>query len=161
MNRLAALEARVPPPVWTLLAGIAMWWLDRRWPVAAIAADAGVARAVGVVLGVAGMALAGESLARFIRARTTWHPDRPERATNLVVRGAYRYTRNPMYLGLLLVLLGWACWLGSAAPFAVIPPWVLVLTRLQIVPEERALLARFGGEYAQYRDSVRRWFGRR
>ncbi len=160
MRRRHALEARVPPPVWTLLAGLAMAWLDRRWPIAS-ADEAGWLRVVAVVLVVAGLALAGEALVRFVRARTTWHPTHPERASALVIGGVYRWTRNPMYLGLLLVLAGWAAWLASLAPLLAIGVWLLVMTRLQIEPEERALLDRFGGEYAQYRDSVRRWFGRR
>jgi protein-S-isoprenylcysteine O-methyltransferase Ste14 len=146
--------------VWTLLAGLAMAWLDRRWPIAS-ADEAGWLRVVAVVLVVAGLALAGEALVRFVRARTTWHPTHPERASALVIGGVYRWTRNPMYLGLLLVLAGWAAWLASLAPLLAIGAWLLVMTRLQIEPEERALLDRFGGEYAQYRDSVRRWFGRR
>lgn len=161
MTQRHALEAKVPPPVWTLLAGLAMWWVDRRWPVVEADAVAPWLRGAAIVLAVAGFALAGEALVRFVRERTTWHPTHPERATTLVIRGAYRWTRNPMYLGLLLVLAGWAAWLGSLAPLLVIAAWVLVMTRLQIEPEERALLERFGGEYAQYRDSVRRWFGRR
>lgn len=160
MNRLHALEARVPPPVWTLLAGLAMWWLDRRWPIAEAPA-AGGPRVVAVALALAGLALAGDALVRFVRARTTWHPTHPERASALVIGGVYRWTRNPMYLGLLLMLAGWAAWLASLAPLLAIGAWLVVMTRLQIEPEERALLDRFGGEYAQYRDSVRRWFGRR
>jgi protein-S-isoprenylcysteine O-methyltransferase Ste14 len=156
-----ALEAKVPPPVWTLLAALAMAGLDRQWPIAEATAGRGWLRVVAVVLAIAGIALAGESLVRFVRARTTWHPTHPDRATALVIRGAYRWTRNPMYLGLLLVLAGWAAWLGSVAPLLVIVAWVFVMTRLQIEPEERALLERFGGDYAQYRDSVRRWIGRR
>ena len=161
MNRRHLIEARVPPPAWTLLAALAMGWLDRRWPI--LAADGGdaVRAMLAVVLAGAGLALAGDSLVRFVRARTTWHPTHPERASALVVHGAYRWTRNPMYLGLLLILAGWAAWLGSLAPLLVVVAWVVVMTRLQIEPEERALLDRFGGEYAQYRDSVRRWFGRR
>jgi protein-S-isoprenylcysteine O-methyltransferase Ste14 len=162
MSRRHALEAKVPPPVWTLLAGLAMAWLDRRWPLVEAGHELSAAlRVAAVLLGIAGLALAGEALVRFVRARTTWHPTHPERATALVIRGAYRWTRNPMYLGLLLVLVGWGAWLGSVTPLAVIAAWAFVMTRLQIEPEERALLQRFGGEYGQYRDSVRRWFGRR
>jgi protein-S-isoprenylcysteine O-methyltransferase Ste14 len=163
MKLLRALEARVPPPVWTLLAGGAMAWLDARAPVydwSGTGADRPLAVA-GIAIGVVGLGVAADSLRRFVAARTTWHPTHPQRTTALVIEGPYRYTRNPMYLGLLLVLVGWALWLGSVAAVAVVPVWMAVLTRLQIVPEERALLDRFGGEYAQYRDAVRRWWGRR
>jgi protein-S-isoprenylcysteine O-methyltransferase Ste14 len=161
MKRWHALDAKVPPPVWTLLAALAMAWVDRRWPLVEVGAALPWLRGASVVLVAAGLALAGEALLRFVRARTTWHPTHPERASTLVIRGVYRWTRNPMYLGLLLILAAWAAWLGSLAPVGVIAVWMWIMTRLQIEPEERALLERFGGEYAQYRDSVRRWFGRR
>jgi protein-S-isoprenylcysteine O-methyltransferase Ste14 len=163
MKLVRSIETRVPPPVWALLAGGTMAWLDARWPgydFGATAAGPLLAFA-GAGTGVAGLAIAADSLRRFVAARTTWHPTHPERATALVIAGAYRYTRNPMYLGLLLVLIGWGLLLGSVAALAVVPVWMAVLTKLQIEPEERALLDRFGGEYAQYRDSVRRWLGRR
>jgi protein-S-isoprenylcysteine O-methyltransferase Ste14 len=163
MKLLRPLEARVPPPVWTLLAGAAMAWADARWPlydVGGTGAERPLAMA-GVAAGVLGLGIAADSLRRFVAARTTWHPTHPQRASALVIEGPYRYTRNPMYLGLLLMLVGWGLWLGSVAALAVVPAWMALLTRLQIEPEERALLERFGGDYAQYRDSVRRWYGRR
>jgi protein-S-isoprenylcysteine O-methyltransferase Ste14 len=160
---LARLEARIPPPVLAVIAALVIYGLHREWPVARLwtGERPALAAICALMIGAAGIALAGESLSRFIRRRTWFHPVHPERATTLVMDGAYRWTRNPMYLGLLLVLTGWAVWLGSASPFAVLPWFVVVLDRLQIEPEERALLDRFGGEYAQYRDEVRRWIGRR
>lgn len=161
--RPAFLETKIPPPVWWLVAAIAMWLLDRYAPLERV--DAAVPRPL--VLGMAGavalagMALAGEAVLRFLRARTTVHPLHPEHATALVVAGTYRYTRNPMYLGLLLLLVAWALWLGSLAVWLVVPVFVFVLTRLQIVPEERALAAKFGAEYQAYRAAVARWLGRR
>ena len=82
----------------------------------------------------------------------------PERASSLVVEGVYGRTRNPMYLGLALTLVGWAVYL--AAPWALIGPalFVALITRIQIVPEERALSEKFGSEFAAYRQAVRRWF---
>lgn len=160
---LARLEARIPPPVLAVIAALAIYGLHRQWPVASLwtgARPTWIALAA-LVIGAGGLVLTGESLSRFIRRRTWFHPVHPERATTLVVDGAYRWTRNPMYLGMLLALTAWAAWLGSASPFMVLPAFVVVLDRLQIEPEERALLDRFGGEYAQYRDEVRRWFGRR
>ena len=81
----------------------------------------------------------------------------PERASALVERGIYRHTRNPMYLGLLCLLLGWTLALGQWA--ALLGPLVFVvyITRFQIVPEERVLLAHFGAAYDDYRQRVRRW----
>jgi protein-S-isoprenylcysteine O-methyltransferase Ste14 len=93
----------------------------------------------------------------FRRARTTVNPTTPQAATSMVRSGIYRHTRNPMYLGMLLVLAGWAVWLASLAAVAVLPVFVLYLNRLQIEPEERALASRFGADFEEYRRSVRRW----
>lgn len=93
----------------------------------------------------------------FRRARTTVNPLNPEAATALVIVGVYRYTRNPMYVGLATMLVGWAVYL--AAPLALLGPpiFVLFIARFQIVPEERALAEKFGREFADYRKKVRRW----
>lgn len=98
---------------------------------------------------------------RFRKVGTTVHPLEPNKATYLVTDGVFRFSRNPMYLGLLLLLIGWAVWLGSASPWLVPPLFVIVLTLVQIIPEERALHQRFGEEYVSYQRSVSRWIGRR
>lgn len=161
------LETRIPPPIWWLLALGAMWLLHRHAPGARFAA-AGAGRLSNVLVGVlatglaaAGFWLAIEAVRRFARLRTTVHPLHPEEATRLVVSGSYRWTRNPMYLGFLLLLAGWAVWLRDLTPWLVLPAFAAVLTRVQIVPEERALEAKFGADYRAYRSEVRRWFGRR
>lgn len=69
----------------------------------------------------------------------------------------YRLTRNPMYLGLLLVLVGWAIVLGSVSSFIVLPLFVVILTVQQIIPEEKVLEQKFGQQYRDYKQSVRRW----
>ena len=93
----------------------------------------------------------------FHRAKTTVNPLKPDAASALVVRGIYRWTRNPMYLAMLLVLVAWACIVANWAALAILPLFVLYLNRFQIVPEERALRARFGAEFENYRRKVRRW----
>lgn len=88
---------------------------------------------------------------------TTPDPRYPQRAAVLVTTGIYRYTRNPMYLGMAVVLAAWALWLGNWA--ALLGPAVFVfhVSRFQVISEERALAARFGAAYEAYRRSVRRW----
>ena len=93
----------------------------------------------------------------FRRAKTTINPLTPQASSALVVRGIYRWTRNPMYLAMLLVLIGWACIVSNWAALAMLPLFVATLNRLQIEPEERALHARFGAEFENYRRKVRRW----
>jgi len=93
----------------------------------------------------------------FHRAKTTVNPLKPEASTALVTGGIYRWTRNPMYLAMLLLLIGWACIVSNWAALAMLPLFVAYLNRYQIGPEERALQARFGAEFESYRRKVRRW----
>ena len=75
----------------------------------------------------------------------------------LLTSGPYAFTRNPMYLGLLLVLLGWAAYLSNALACVFLPAFVLYMNRFQIGPEERALAALFGQAFLDYKNRVRRW----
>jgi protein-S-isoprenylcysteine O-methyltransferase Ste14 len=93
----------------------------------------------------------------FRRAKTTVNPLKPEASSALVTGGIYRWTRNPMYLAMLLLLIAWACIVSNWAALAILPLFVAYLNRFQIGPEERALQARFGAEFESYRRKVRRW----
>ena len=106
---------------------------------------------------IAGLVFSAAGILSFRRARTTVNPTTPEAASFLVVSGIYRITRNPMYVGISLVLVAWAVFLSSA--WALLGPaaFILYISRFQIAPEERALSKLFGAEYASYRARVRRW----
>jgi protein-S-isoprenylcysteine O-methyltransferase Ste14 len=146
---------KVPPPIVAALLAAAMWACALWGPVF----DAGqaVRAAAALAVAAAGLILDVAGIVSFLRARTTVNPLKPGSTSNLVCSGIYRYTRNPMYLGLLLLLCAWAIYLGAL--LALLGPVVLVLylNRFQIAPEERVLLERFGLEYAHYRARVRRW----
>jgi protein-S-isoprenylcysteine O-methyltransferase Ste14 len=85
------------------------------------------------------------------------NPMKPDPTSSLVVSGIYRYTRNPMYLGFLLILLAWAAALSNLLALVSLLAFVLYMNRFQIVPEERILASRFAQDYAEYRARVRRW----
>ena len=85
------------------------------------------------------------------------NPLQPTRATTLVVSGIYRISRNPMYLGFLVCLPGWAILLSNPAALLPIPLFVLGMNRWQIVPEEKALTQRFGTAFVAYMARTRRW----
>jgi protein-S-isoprenylcysteine O-methyltransferase Ste14 len=110
---------------------------------------AGIA-AVGGILSV-------PAIVSFLLARTTIHPENPEKTTKLVVTGVYAITRNPMYLSLLVVLIGWGVYLSNVAALVPIPFFVIYLNRFQIIPEEKALRSLFGSEFEAYCEHVRRW----
>jgi protein-S-isoprenylcysteine O-methyltransferase Ste14 len=154
-EQVQVLELRIPPVAVFGVAALAMGALAILVPAVRYEFP-GQLLAASLLLLCAG--LVGLAAVRaFARHETTVNPLRPERATRLVAGGIYRHTRNPMYLSLLLALLAWGAWLGSLAAAAVIPLFVLALTRWQIMPEERALEALFGPQFTAYRQRVRRW----
>jgi protein-S-isoprenylcysteine O-methyltransferase Ste14 len=109
-------------------------------------------------VGLAGAVVCALGVAAFRRARTTVNPMKPSSSSALVVSGIYHRTRNPMYLGFALVLLGcWVVFSSNALGFTLLPAFVLYMNRFQIMPEERALEARFGREFVDYTRRVRRW----
>jgi protein-S-isoprenylcysteine O-methyltransferase Ste14 len=114
-------------------------------------------RGIGVGLILGGVLVGVLGVVTFRRAHTTVDPRFPQKTTALVTSGIYRVTRNPMYLGMLLALAGWACWLGQILPYLALPIFVIYINRWQIAPEERALEQIFRQEFMLYRARVRRW----
>lgn len=151
------MRTRLPPPFLMLASAALMWALDAWLPLARL--WEGPVRWAGAVAAAAAIALASQAIARFRRAGTTVDPRDPSRASRLVTDGVFGFSRNPMYVALALLLSAWAWWLGSLAPWAVLPAFVAVITRLQIRPEELSLSARFGQDYIDYCLRVGRWFG--
>ena len=98
------------------------------------------------------------SLGQFFASKTTTNPLNPYKASKLVVSGIYQYTRNPMYLSMLLLLLAIAVWLGNAFNVLIAAAFVSYMNKFQIFPEEKALTQIFDKEYKQYCILVRRWF---
>ncbi len=98
------------------------------------------------------------ALFHFIKANTTVDPAAPSKASSLVHDGLYRFSRNPMYLALLLLLLAWGIWLGNAFNTLLAAAFVGYINKFQIKPEEEALRTLFGKEYQRYCGNVRRWF---
>jgi protein-S-isoprenylcysteine O-methyltransferase Ste14 len=109
------------------------------------------------VFAAAGVAFNVAGFRTIRRAGSTIDPTRPAAASTLVIGGPFRFSRNPMYVGFTLMLLAWAAWLQSPWAFAGPAAFALYLTRWQIVPEERALRAKFGAAYTAYEARVRRW----
>lgn len=145
----------VPPVAATLCIALPMWLLARVSP--ALAANLPGRIVAALALATAGAVVALAGVAEFRRARTTVNPLRPERASALVASGVFRWTRNPMYLGLAIVLLGWAAYLAHPLAALGVPAFVAWMNQSQIPREERTLEELFGEEFARYRARVRRW----
>jgi protein-S-isoprenylcysteine O-methyltransferase Ste14 len=154
-TRPAILDTRIPPPVVMVSVGALMWIVARFTP--QLAFDFSLQRPLCLALAVGGLSCELLPALRFLRARTTVNPLRPQHASQLVTGGLNRYSRNPMYLGQLMLLVAWAVFLGHVLSAGLPLLFALYITRFQILPEERALEARFGDYYANYRARVRRW----
>ena len=112
---------------------------------------------LSVLVLILGLACAIPSFKLFARYKTTISPLKPSDATALVTEGMYRYSRNPMYLGLLLLTISSTIWFGTWFGIIINILFIFLINFLQIIPEEEALLTIFGEEYEEYKKNVRRW----
>ena len=150
-----AIELKIPPVAIALFIAAAMWLTSKDMPSQALAMPWLLACAVG--LSCAGIVFALAGVFAFRKVKTTVNPTNPENTSTVVASGIYAVTRNPMYLGFLLILAGWAVFLAHLPSFLFLPVFVLYMNRFQIGPEERVLTDRFGSEFIAYMQSVRRW----
>lgn len=152
---MRSLELRIPPVALVIAAAVGMWLVKLVSPPLGLSSNA---RAIiALLLAAAGFAVVMAGVLEFRRARTTVNPLQPEAASAIVETGIYRWTRNPMYLGMFLALAAWAAWLDRGMAWLALPLFVLYLDRYQVLPEERALRARFGAPFDEYCRRVRRW----
>jgi protein-S-isoprenylcysteine O-methyltransferase Ste14 len=150
-----SLETRIPPVVIGLVAAV-LTWVGSLFGERLL--DSELFGIIGLLFAIVGMTLGTLGVSIFLAAKTTVNPHSIDEASSLVTTGVYRFTRNPMYLGLLAFLVSWALWQGTLIGLIVGTTFfVLALTRLQILPEERMLMAKFGSEYEDYCSNVRRW----
>lgn len=145
-----ALETRLPPPVLLVALLFVVWALP--------GSTASPAQAmIGMAVVLLGFSINAWPKSQFRNAGTTVNPVRPEQSSVLITSGLYRYSRNPMYLGYALALLGWVVCQGKLLGLFAVAFFIGYITRFQILPEERQLSARFPAEYAAYKRAVRRW----
>ncbi|WP_201619345.1 methyltransferase family protein [Psychrobacter maritimus] len=150
-----ALALKVPPVAQVIITAAAMYGVSKMVPALTFSLNGSTALAVG--LGVIGMSLGVMGVTQFRKAQTTPNPQALEKVSSLVTSGIYRYSRNPMYLGLVLILLGWAFYLSHFLAFVLLPVFILYMTRFQIQPEEQMMARKFGKTYQAYLNKVRRW----
>lgn len=149
------LELKVPPLVVVAIVALLMWIVARATP-ALIVLYPG-RRLICALLLVLGVGTIAAGVIAFSKASTTVDPRSPQNVSSVVTSGIYRFTRNPMYLGMLLILLAWMFLIANLAA-AIFPAlFVAYIGRFQIVPEERILSEKFGAPYQMYCSSVRRW----
>ncbi len=144
------------PPVVAGLFMAAGWALNRFFPLLATAAlPLFATRIAGPIVLLGSLAVAGLAFIQMIRARTTVHPG--HKASALVYGGIYRFTRNPMYLSLTLLMLGLGIFLANLWMVLFAPALLLYFQERVVKREEAYLGARFGADYLGYKAKVRRW----
>jgi protein-S-isoprenylcysteine O-methyltransferase Ste14 len=156
---LSVLELKIPPVAVTALFAILMWLLARATPALDMGLDLPAsARLTALALIATAAAIIGLAAVRaFHRASTTVNPLSPQGCTALVTSGVFRYSRNPMYLALLMALLGWGLYLANPLSMLLALAFVPWMNRFQIQPEERMLQRVFGQAFENYCRRVRRW----
>lgn len=150
------LQLKIPPPLYMLFFAALMKLLAINFPSFSLAITR--SQQVGIAFFIIALAIDLLSILAFLQHKTTINPLHPNKASSLVTSGPYRYTRNPMYLGLLCLLIGWGFYLANFATFIVLPFFMCILTTQQIIAEEKILKAAFGSAYQNYKNTTRRWF---
>lgn len=154
---LSKLELRIPPPLVMLLFMVTVFGFDKIMPFTLFYLP-WLTYASVISLVTLGGVIALWGVKEFRDAKTTVNPLKPESSSSLVSSGIYQYTRNPMYLGLLLILLSAVIY--SQHPLGLVSAlgFVAYMNRFQIEPEEKMLVKLFGDEFVDYSNQVKRWF---
>lgn len=149
------MELKIPPLVQVMFFGSGMLFISKLFPLLILSIPSNVL--IGILVASIGVVAAFIGVIEFRKAKTTVDPRHPQKSENLVTTGIYAISRNPMYLGFLIILFGWFFILENIAALFLLPAFVLYINHFQIKPEERFLLQKFGSNYSQYCSKVRRW----
>ena len=133
-----------------------MWLLKKHYPLLSTDATWPVKAGIAIVIG--GLLIEVFAILSFRREQTTINPLRPDNTTSLVTDGIYAFSRNPMYLGMAIMLTGAALIMRCLSPVIMPLIFCTIVTVMQIIPEERTLLKNFGADFDNYKMSVGRWF---
>ena len=147
------MKTKIPPPIIALVM-IAIIYLSS---LIVEPITFGYQTLISILVVVIGLAWAIPSFRLFAKYKTTISPFTPSETTALVTDGMYRYSRNPMYLGLVLLTIAATIFFGTWLGVVIVVAFIFLLNFLQILPEEKALLDIFGEEYVEYQKKVRRW----
>ncbi len=145
----------IPPPFYLVISLFLMWLIDTFVPIGGFLSP--YINRIGIILIVLAILLDILLLIQFLRSKTTPNPLYPEKTSRLITSGLYRYSRNPMYLGMVIILCGWGLYLGSWLSLAIVPFFIMLLNKTQIAAEESILKKNFGKDYRYYQQQVRRW----
>ena len=146
-------KTKFPPPLVALAFGFLIYYTKNFFPKIEIVWGL----AFGSFMIIIGLFIILSAIILFKKYKTTITPLNPSNATKLITDGIYKFSRNPMYLGLLLVLFGISIILNPIGGLSLIPLFILYLNLFQIIPEENAMVDLFKDEFLDYKKNVRRW----
>ena len=147
------LDTKIPPPILAIFFGVCIYFSRDLFP----QFSSGYLFYAGLGCELLAVAINLTAVFSFVRRKTTINPVKPQAATSLVTTGVFARSRNPMYLGLLLFLIGFALQVNIVGGVPLLFLFALYLNRFQILPEERALAEKFGDEFREYSKKVRKW----
>jgi protein-S-isoprenylcysteine O-methyltransferase Ste14 len=149
------MKLKVPPVIVVAVTVFLMWVIDRYLSVEFLAFNA--PKWIIILTSILGIACIVLGVIQFSVKKTTVNPHKPEDSTSLVSSGIYSISRNPMYLGMLILLVFYGLYLGDGLVFLMLPVFIWYMNSFQIKPEEEMMIELFGDEYKDYQKKVRRW----
>ena len=150
---MISIKTKIPPPLVALIFGILVIYSKSTFPKIEI----GWGGFFGSFMIIIGLIIILSAIIQFKKYKTTITPLNPSNATKLIVHGIYKFSRNPMYLGLLLILFGISIILNPIGGLLFVLLFILYINHLQIIPEESAMLDLFKDDFLKYKENVRRW----
>ena len=147
------LNTKIPPPIVTILFAVLIFYFSESFAYV----DLPFKIYISLFFVLLGFFITFSSARNFKKKETTVNPITPEETSQLVTDGFFKITRNPMYLGMLLFLLGLSIYNGLIVGLVFLPLFVGYITFFQIIPEENAMIELFGEDYKTYMKKVRRW----
>ena len=147
------METKIPPPIVTLVFGLSIYFSRELFP----AVKTEQSFNLGMCLLLLGFFVLISAVRLFKQDKTTVNPLSPEQATTLVTEGIFKFSRNPMYLGMAFVLAAMAVFFNVIGGIILIILFCVYITKFQIIPEERAMMNLFAQDFDEYKKATRRW----
>ena len=146
------LNTKIPPPIVTLLCSGIIYLFESQ-----IEYSEPDLKAVGIIFLILGLIIIFSAVLKFIKTKTTVDPTRPHKTSNLVINGIYKITRNPMYLGMLFLIMAYAIYNNNVMGCIIIPIFIFYINKFQIEPEEIEMRKKFGESFENYFKKLNRW----
>ena len=146
------LKTKIPPPIVTLLCIGIIYLFENK-----IEYSQHDFKAIGIIFLILGLIIIFLAVLKFIKIKTTVDPTRPHKTSNLVISGIYKITRNPMYLGMLFLIMAYTIYTNNVVGSITIPIFIFYINKFQIEPEEIEMRKKFGESFENYCKKVNRW----